>query len=98
MKYRGQYDRGVRVVNALHLTVATNASGDGTWTFPVAFPNTLLGYQVTECSDPAALGAVVVKGRQTSDRTKVVFRAYASSTGAALGSTSVTVNITAWGC
>lgn len=85
------------VVNTMHATFATNASGDATWTFPTAFPNTLLGYQITDSTLPAALGAVILKGHQSSNKTKVDFRVY-DSAGAVIASTNVTVNITAWGC
>lgn len=86
-----------QVKTTIHTTFATNGSGDATWTFPTPFPNTLVGYQITECTAPGALGAVVLKGLQSSDETKVSFRVYASSTGAVIASTNVTVNITAYG-
>lgn len=90
-----------KIINAMGVTITTNVGGDATYTFPTAFPNGLYGFQITEATVPAALGAVVIKAYPQasgfSDRTKVAFRAYASTTGAAIASTAVTVNITAYG-
>lgn len=84
--------------HVFNLTVSTNGAGDATWTFPRPFPQALLSFQITEVTDPAVLGSVVVKGLPAaSDATKVSFRAYASSTGAVIASFPVTVNITAFG-
>jgi hypothetical protein len=55
-----------------------------------------------ECSDPAGLGAIIIKGRGnvgggfSSDRTKICWRVY-DAAGNPLASLTHTVTITAWG-
>lgn len=99
------YNNGSRLyqMRATALTNFTsNGSGDSTWTFPSAFATALVGYSIVECSDPASLGAVIVKGRANtaspgnSDRTKITWRIY-DAAGAALTSLTHTVTIVAWG-
>lgn len=100
---RVRYEAGTwpqpKVINAMDVLLTTNASGDATWTFPTAFPNTLVGAQITP-SGPGAVGPFVVKVWPTSsgftDRTKVAFRVY-DMAGAAVPSFTVAVNVTAWG-
>jgi hypothetical protein len=90
------------VINAMGVSVTTNASGDGTYTFTTPFPNGLYGFQVTYASNtaPPTVGGVIVQGygagSGASDRTKVSLRAYQTS-GAVLPSFTIVVNITAFG-
>lgn len=97
MKFRGAYTNGPAVKHALAATVSTDVNGDATYTFPEAFPNALLGFQVTEATAPGVLGAVVIKALSDSDRTQIKFRVYASDSGLVIASFVVTVNITAFG-
>lgn len=72
-------------------TVTTNASGDATITFPVAFGSVLKSANITDATDPANLGAVLLKLTYgSSDKTKITFRAYTTA-GAALASQSVAI-------
>jgi hypothetical protein len=70
---------------------------------PTPFPNGLYGFQITHASNavpPTVLGMVMVQAYSAasgaSDRTKVALRAYQTS-GAVLPSSSIVVNITAFG-
>jgi hypothetical protein len=99
--FRSDYD-AQQVIHAMGVSVTTNGSGDATYTFPSPFPNGLYGFQITYASNavPPVLGMVVVQAYSAasgaSDRTKVALRAYQTS-GAVLPSTTIVVNITAFG-
>jgi hypothetical protein len=77
--------------------MATNAGSDGTITFATPFPNTLTTIVVTEASNPASLGPLILKYQPTlSNKTGAAMRVY-TTTGGTLPNTTVTVAYVAYG-
>lgn len=69
--------------------VTTNANGDATIDFPVAFGSVLSSAVITDANAPTTLGAIILKlTLGTSDRTRLTFRAYTTS-GAPLPNQSI---------
>jgi hypothetical protein len=78
-------------------TMATNAQSDGTITFATPFPNTLTAIVVTEATNPANLGPLILKFQPTlSNKTGAAMRVYTTA-GAGLPSVTITVAYVAYG-
>jgi hypothetical protein len=70
-------------------TVTTNTSGDFTITLPTAFGTAIKAATVNDATDPATLGAVLIKVTMgSSDKTKITGRAY-NTAGTALNTVTI---------
>jgi hypothetical protein len=78
-------------------TVTTNNNGDFSVILPTPFGTALKSYTMNDATDPATLGAVLIKCTTNSgDKTKLTGRAYNTS-GAALNTITIAVVWTAFG-
>lgn len=78
-------------------TVTTNNNGDFSVILPTAFGTALKASTMNDATDPASLGAVLIKNTfGSSDKTKLTGRAYNTS-GAALNTITIAVSWTAVG-
>lgn len=78
-------------------TVTTNTNGDFTITLPSPFGTAIKAASIQDATDPATLGAVLIKVTMgTSDRTKITGRAYTTA-GAALNTVTLAAVWTAFG-